>query len=232
MLGALIGFGPFFKGELAWTRSHKVASNPGACLSDVGFEILLTAMRVDLPSHLLRQLLLSATEAVRSRLLALAPMKVQEEVRCSLAAVSNAVHREVSKPRDFTTAQALVALLQDTGELKEETLFEFAKQRKYEETVAALAALSHATIEIIRSLMQSPRDDGLLVPCKVADLRWKTVSAVLEARGLIGSNIEKGMVKAETEFAKLSKANAKRLLRFWQIRASTLNLTPTLGGKC
>ena len=88
----------------------------------------------------------------------------------------------MSKVRDFTAARRLVALLNDNGELNEAALFGFARQRKYEETVAALAQLSQSTIEVIRSLMQSPRDDGLLVPCKVAGLRWETVSAVLECR--------------------------------------------------
>ena len=47
-----------------------------------------------------------------------------------------------------------VALLNDKGELNEATLFGFAKQRKYEETVAALAELSQSTIEVVRPLMQ------------------------------------------------------------------------------
>jgi len=61
------------------------------------------------------------------------------------------------------------------------------KQRKYEETVAALAELSRSNIDVIRPLMQSLRDDGILVPCKVAGLAWETVSAVLESRFATGS---------------------------------------------
>ena len=49
-------------------------------------------------------------------------------------------------------------------------LFDLRQAAKYEETVAALAALAQSTIEVIRPLMQSLRDDGLLVPCKAAKL--------------------------------------------------------------
>ena len=53
--------------------------------------------------------------------------------------------------------------------------------------VAALAVLSQSTVEVIRPLMQSLRDDGVLIPCKVAGLSWETVSAILESRFATGS---------------------------------------------
>ncbi len=81
----------------------------------------------------------------------------------------------MSKVRDFTAAKSFVALLYEKGELNEATLLEFASQRQYEETVAALAKLSRTTIEVVRPLMQSLRDDGILVPCKAAELGWETV---------------------------------------------------------
>ncbi len=93
----------------------------------------------------------------------------------------------MSKVRDFTAAQQFVAQLKDSGKLNEATLFAFAKARKYEETVAALAALSKSSIEVIRPLMQSLRDDGVLIPCKVAGLSWEIASAILECRYSAGS---------------------------------------------
>ena len=64
----------------------------------------------------------------------------------------------------------------------------FARQRKYEETVAALAELSRSGIDVIRPLMQSLRDDGILVPCRVAGLSWDTVAAVLDSRFASGTH--------------------------------------------
>jgi uncharacterized protein (DUF2336 family) len=181
------------------TVSRRIVNNPGARVSAAGFAIVVaqavsdpeltveTGIRVDLPPELRHQLLSRATEDVRSRLLARAPPHVFEEIRSAIAAVAAGVNREMSKARDFTAAKHFVTLLNVNGELNEVTLFGFAEQRKYEETVAPLAALSQSTVEVIRPLMQSLRDDGVLIPCKVAGLSWETVSAILESRFATGS---------------------------------------------
>jgi len=212
--------------------SRRLVSNPGARFSAVGFAIVVaqaesdpelateTGIRVDLPSELRRQLLRNATEAVRSRLLSRAPPHLFEEIRSVIAAVAAGANREMSKVRDFTAAKRLVALLKKNGELNEATLSGFARQRKYEETVVALAELSHSTIEIIRPLMQSLRDDGVLVPCKAAELSWETVSAVLESRFATGSMAPHELAKVRSQFAGMTTENARRLLRFWQVRSS------------
>ena len=209
---------------------HSVAGNSGAQFSDSGFAKLLkaaesddllaekTGSRLDLPPNLLRQLLLRATEAVRSRLLSRALPEFQAEMRRALAAAAAAVDRESSMPRDFQAAKAFVELLREKGELDEATLFEFARARKYEETAVALSLLSSASLEIVKPLMTSPRDDGLLIPCKVADCKWETVSAILATKLPSGSAPKAGHEKLEIDFNKLSKPNAQRLLRFWQVR--------------
>jgi uncharacterized protein (DUF2336 family) len=211
--------------------SRRIVNNPGARVSAGGFAIIVaqaesdpelaveTGIRVDLPQELRHRLLRNATEAVRSRLLSRAPPHIFEEIRTAIATVAAGVDREMSKVRDFTAARRFVALLNEKGELDEATLFGFAKQRKYEETVAALAELSQSTIEVIRPLMQSLRDDGVLIPCKAAGLSWKTVSAVLESRFSTGSMGPNELAKAEAQFAKITTENARRLLRFWQVRS-------------
>jgi len=211
--------------------SRRIVNNPGARVSAAGFAIVIaqaesdpelaveTGIRVDLPSGLRHQLLRNATEAVRSRLLSRAPPHIFEEIRSAIATVSAGVNREMSKVRDFVAAKRLVALLKDSGELNEAALLGFAKQRKYEETVAALAELSQSTIEIIRPLMQSLRDDGVLIPCKVAELSWETVSAVLESRFASGSMGPHELARARGQFAALTPESARRLLRFWQVRS-------------
>jgi uncharacterized protein (DUF2336 family) len=213
--------------------SRRIVNNPGARVSAGGFAIVVaqaesdpelaveTGIRVDLPPELRDRLLRNATEVVRSRLLSRAPPDIFEEIRTAIVAVATGVNREMSKVRDFTAAKSFVALLNDNGELNETTLLGLAKQRKYEETVAALALLSQSTIEVIRPLMQSLRDDGVLIPCKAANLGWKTVSAILESRFSTGSMGSHELAKAKAQFAKMTTENARRLLRFWQVRATS-----------
>jgi uncharacterized protein (DUF2336 family) len=212
---------------------RRVVNNPGARVSAGGFAILVaqaesdpelaveTGIRIDLPAPLRQQLLRSATEAVRSRLLARAPPHLRDEISGAVLAVSTGVGKEMSRVRDFSAAKRLVAQLKQKGELNEASLFGFARQRKYEETVAALALLSQSTIELIRSVMQSPRNDGLFVPCKVAGLCWETVSAVLECRFITGSIGSGELAKAKEQFAAMTSESARRLLGLWQVQASS-----------
>jgi uncharacterized protein (DUF2336 family) len=215
------------------TVSRRIVRNPGARVSASGFAIVVaqaesdpelaveTGIRVDLPLELRRQLLRNATEAVRARLLSRAPPDVFEQIRSAITAISTGIDREMSVVRDFTAAKRFVAQLNVKGELNEATLFGFANARKYEETVAALALLSDSSIEVIRPLMQSLRDDGVLVPCKVAALGWETVIAVLESRYSTGSLGPHELATAKAQFAKIIPENARRLLRFWQVRSTS-----------
>ena len=212
--------------------SRRLVNNPGARVSASGFAIVLaqaeadpelavdTGIRVDLPAELRLQLLRSATEAVRARLLSRAPPHLFEEIRGAIATAATGAGREMAGARDFQAARRHVARLRSHGELTEAALLDFARQRKYEETVVALAELARTTIEVIRPLMQGLRDDGVLIPCKAAELGWETVAAILESRFASGAMGPHELSQAKGQFARLSKENAKRLLRFWQVRAT------------
>lgn len=212
--------------------SRRLAANPGARFSGKGFSLMVAqaeadpelavsvGVRVDLPSELRRRLLRSATDAVRARLLSRAPPHLFEEIQSAIAAVAAGVEREMSGVRDFEGAKRAIALLKATGQLNEATLLGLARQRRYEETAAALAALSGSTVEVIRPLMQSLREDGLLVPCKAAQLSWDSTAAVLECRFATGAMKPADLARAQAQYARMTPEDAKRTLRFWQVRAS------------
>ena len=212
--------------------SRRVVGNPGARVSAGGFAIIVAqaetdpelavdaGIRVDIPSDLRRQLLKKATEAVRKKLLSRAPPHLFEEIRNAITTAAASADREMSKVRDFTAATRYVTRLTEKGELNEATLAIFARQRKYEETVVALAALSQSTIDVIRPLMQSLRDDGLLVACKAARLSWDTTAAVLECRYSTGSLGAAQLANAKNHFAGITTEKARRTMTFWQVRAA------------
>ncbi|MCK1640185.1 DUF2336 domain-containing protein [Bradyrhizobium sp. 157] len=211
--------------------SRRLVTNPGARMSAAGYAIVLkqaesdpdlaveTGIRIDLPAEQRRQLLQNATEAVRTRLLSRAPPHLFEEIRNAIAAAAGGASREMSRRRDFTMARRFVAALAKHGKLNEPALLAFARERKYAETVATLAELSGTSVEVIRPVMQSLRDDGVLIPCRVAGLNWDTVAAILDSRFASGSMGRHELAKAREQYAKLTVENARRLLRFWQVRA-------------
>ena len=210
--------------------SRRVVGNPGARVSAAGFAVILAqaesdpdlaveaGIRTDLPAELRNRLVEAATEAVQTRLLARAPAHLFEDIRRAIVAVSTGVNRKMSEVHDFTTAIRRMKMLKEAGELSEATLFDCARQRRYEETVAALAELSHSSIEVIRPVMQSLRYDGVLIPCRAAGLRWETVHAVLDSRFVTGRAQPLELARAKAQYRMLTTENAQRLLRFWQVR--------------
>lgn len=212
--------------------SRRIVANPGARISAGGFAIIVAqaendpelaveaGIRVDLPPKLRQQLLSKATEAVRAKLLSRAPPHLFEEIRYAVASAVASADREMSKPRDFAAARQLVGKLKQKGKLNEAVLAGFAEQKKYEETVVALAVLSHSTIEVIRPLMQSLRDDGLLVACRATKLSWETTAAVLECRYSTGSLGAAELARSKSRFTGMTIEHARRMLAFWQVRST------------
>jgi len=211
--------------------SHRLTKNPGARISAAGFLMIIaqaaddpeltvdTGIRTDLPPELRRRLLHDASDAVKARLLARAPPHLYEEIRHAIATAAVDTDREMSKSRDFNGAKLLAARLNKEGKLTETVLLEFARQRRYEETTAALAELSSSSIEVVRPLMQSLRSDGILIPCKAAGLQWATVSAVLDSRFMSGATNPDELAKLERKYAALTADEALRLLKLWAVRS-------------
>jgi uncharacterized protein (DUF2336 family) len=211
--------------------THRIANNSGARFSKNGFTTLLKAaeedeslaktvgLRLDVPLNLLRELLLKATEAVRTWLLSRLPQEAKDAVQSVIAGISNEVSREATAPRDFTPAQQLVIAMQKSGQLSETPLLEFANTHKYEEMVAALSALCSASIEVVAALMRSDRNDGLLIACKAAGFKWPTVKAILKNRFAHHDVPEHELAQAKADYLVLSQAVALRTLRFWRVRA-------------
>jgi uncharacterized protein (DUF2336 family) len=212
--------------------SRRLVNNPGARVSAGGFATVIaqaasdpelavaTGIRADLPADLRAQLLREATDAVRTRLLSRAPPFLFEEIRAAIAVASAGADREMSRARDFATAKIVIGRLKKDGRLDERVLYDFARDRKYEETITALAELSAASVEVIRPLMQSLRSEGILVPCKVAGLRWETVGAVLNCRFSSGVMAPSELTKLRGEFDGLTLDSAHRLLKLWTVKAT------------
>jgi uncharacterized protein (DUF2336 family) len=218
--------------------SRRLVENPGARVSPAGFAMIVgqaasdpelavaTGIRADLPPDLRARLLRQATDAVRTRLLSRAPAYLFEELRAAIAAASAGVEREMAKVRDFAGAKIMIGQLKRDSRLNEATLLRFAKQKRYEETIVALAELAQTSMEIVRPLMQSVRSEGILVPCKVAGLAWETVNAVLDCRFSSGLTAPDELVKLKGHFTELTLEEARRLLKLWTVRASTFSPKP------
>jgi uncharacterized protein (DUF2336 family) len=210
---------------------QRLADNAGARFSERGFSNLVDSaandeklaksigLRIDLPLQMLRALLEKATQTVRSILVASAPSEKQEAIKQALLKVSEDVAQEALAPRDFTDATQMINAMKSAGTLTENAVLAFATDRKYEEMVAAIAALCFASVNLIAPLIKSSRIEGLLIACKAAGIKWPTVTAVMQNRIAHHHLSETQLFSARTEYLKLSTETARRTLRFWAVRA-------------
>jgi uncharacterized protein (DUF2336 family) len=213
---------------------HTLAENAGADFSESGFATLAkhaekdehlaesVGLRFDVPLAIFRQLLLRATEVVRSRLLALAGPESRDRIRHVLAAICEDTQHEadLQKKRDFAAARVRVAALKNKGELNEAVILELARTEQYADLLASLSSMCGAPMTLVDVLLQSDRREGWLIPCKVAGLDWSTVRAILSNRLIARPLSDQTLEAAREDYFGLSQAGAGRVLRFWQVRQS------------
>ncbi len=206
---------------------RKLAENAGAQISEKAYAQLvdqpkadetlleILGLRLDIPLHIFRRLLQRVTEAMRERLMALAPPEKRDDIREVLASISNEVIENEELDQDFSAAQRLIQLMRENGELDQVALLEFAKSRKYAATVTALATLCSAPIDMIKQMLNDGRNEPLLVPCKAAGISWPTLRALLQDDLLGKVATEDELKKLKSDYARLSPSTAKKLLEFW-----------------
>ena len=206
---------------------NKLAENAGARFSERAYAYLVEqseadetllekiGLRIDIPLHIFRSLLMRVTEAVRARLLALATPEKRDEIREILASIPNAVIENEELDNDFPAAQRLVELMRENGELDQVALLELAKGRKYAAAVTALATLCSAPVDMIKQMLDDGRNEPLLVPCKVAGLSWLTLRALLQDDLLGRVASEDELNKLKSDYIRLSPSTARKLLEFW-----------------
>jgi uncharacterized protein (DUF2336 family) len=208
----------------------KLATNTRARFSQTGYGILVddaegddrltetVALRFDIPQRLLRELLERATEAVRSRILAIAPPETRDDIQRVVTDIAKSVGNAAVTPRDFSDAERIIAAMEARGKLDETALLDFVNQRKYEEMTVALTRLCSASLKLVSGLMMGLRNDALLVPCRAADLKWPTVEAILRNRHSNHKISDQVIQLACGDYERLSVATARRTLRFMQVR--------------
>jgi uncharacterized protein (DUF2336 family) len=205
---------------------RKLATNASAQFSEAGYSgiiaraedddelIEILGLRVDLPAKFLRELLRRAKDAVRARLLAIAPAALQEEIK----RVLNGIAREKPTPtRSFGVAEHLVRLMKELNELDDVAVYKFAEERKFNEVAASLAILNEVPTEMMVRLLEGIRSDLVLIPCRSARLNWPTVEAILRKRPMPLPIDAKTLELAERDYKRLSLETAQRTVRFWQL---------------
>ncbi|HXI06510.1 MAG: DUF2336 domain-containing protein [Bradyrhizobium sp.] len=206
------------------------ATNAGAAFSATGYSglikragqdgvlTLVIGQRDDISDGNLKELLAGSIDAVRRRLLEAANPARQAAIRKAIGDISGLV-LPVEGSRNFEPAQRAVLALHAAGTLNESALLEFARAYKYEESIAALSAMSGVKIGTLDRLISGDRYDPILIVSKLIGLEWATVHALIVMR--LGPNrvaSKSDLETARLNFARLMPSTVERVVTFWKAR--------------
>jgi len=209
---------------------RRTAGNSGAHFSEGGYSTLIKragrdgvltlklGQRDDLSADLLKELLAGSIDVIRRRLFEVVKPARQAVIKQAMTEISG-VPEQVESRRDFMPAQRTIIALHRDGYLNEGALLGFAKSHRYEESVAALSAMSGVKIATLDRLISGDRHDPILIVGKTIGLEWVTVRALLLLR--LGPNrvpSPADIEAARLNFARLMPSTAERVVQFWKSR--------------
>ena len=210
--------------------ARSVSRNSGARFSDAGFEMLVkrsegddllaerVGLRRDIPRHHFLRLVACASDAVRAKLAAANP-DAAEEIQYVVTEVVGKIRAEaVTMSGEYVAARQTIEPLHRAGTLSEAKVYEFAKMRRFEETVTALAFMCGVPIDVVETAMLDEQPDTTLILAKAAGLSWTTAKFVLLLRagghGVSAHELENALKSYE----QLTDETAQLAVRFYQRR--------------
>ncbi|GLH77759.1 hypothetical protein SSBR45G_26670 [Bradyrhizobium sp. SSBR45G] len=209
---------------------RRTAANAGAAFSErgysdlvnrAGFDGVLTlavGKRNDLSDEHLKQLLAGSLDVVRRRLFDVVRPEKRARIRQAMAELADVAGTTVSK-RNFVPAQRAILSLYEAGALDEAALLGFASEHKYEEVVAALAAMTGLKIATLDRLVSGDRHDPLLILGRTIGLDWRTVQALILLRlGPKRVPAQRDIEALRVNYARLLSSTAERVVAFWKTR--------------
>lgn len=209
---------------------HSVVKNSGARFSDAGFRILVkrsagddalateVGRRPDIPRPYFLTLLEKASSAVRARLAAENPLAASA-VEGVVAEVVGGIRSDARNASpDFAAAQTAVERQNRIRRIGEAEIYQYARDRKFEETAIALSLLCDTPIDVVERALLDPGAEIVLILAKVAGLSSTTTKAILllraADRGLSANDLDRALVS----FNRLQSDTAQRVLSFFRTR--------------
>jgi uncharacterized protein (DUF2336 family) len=209
---------------------HSVARNKGARFSDAGFRVLVTrshsddelaaqvGMRRDIPRQHFFKLIEQASASVRDRLIAANP-QAAIAVQDTIAEVAGSIRSEVRNASPaYAAASAQVDALHRSNGLDEAAIYQFARDRKFEQTAAALSLLCGIEVDAVERALADQGSEIALILTKFAGLSWTTAKAILllqtSERGMSAQDLDQAM----KNFGRLQPETAARVIGFYLTR--------------
>jgi uncharacterized protein (DUF2336 family) len=207
-----------------------VVKNLGARFSDNGFRNLVDrangddvlgiqlGLRHDIPRPHYLNLIEQASRVVRARLTAENPA-ASVAIDKVVSEVADGVRQQVrDMSPDFAAAQAAVQRLHRSRRINESDIYQYARDRKFEETAIALSMMCDTPIDVAERALLDPAAEIILILARVAGLSSTTTKALMLLRASDRGLSTEDLDKALASFHRLQINTARRVLGFFRSR--------------
>ena len=205
------------------------AKNAGAKFSSGGFTIMVSrskgddllgtcvGARRDIPPQLFEKLLETASDVVRSKLVAKNP-HARREIRLAVGSATEIIRAKTAgQPMQHAAVRAQNGAENLSEESEIEKLGTFATAGRVESAIATLARLSGMSADFIESKLKD-NVEIILIVAKATGLSWSTTKAILALGASENPRSPDDIKQYETSFARLHQAVAQKILAFHRQR--------------
>lgn len=208
--------------QVVWST----AQNAGAKFSSGGFATLVNrskgddllaacvGARPDIPPQLFDKLLETASDVVRSKLVAERP-HARRDIHIVVDDVTDQIRTKVE---EFQNKWAPVESQKLSWKSQVEKLEAHAKAGHLKETVATLAQLSNLTADFVERKIKDDHVEVLLILAKSIGLSWQSTKIILEFSAGQNPHALGDMRRYEISFARLDRSTAEKIVDFHRKR--------------
>jgi uncharacterized protein (DUF2336 family) len=207
-----------------------VAANKGARFSNFGFLHMIKrsesdsilaeqlGLRKDIPRHLFQQLIAKASDDVKKKLARERP-DIASQILSSVTDVTGALHSKFGPAsKNYFTAKRVVARKHQYGNLTENSILEYARSRKVEETTVGLSLLCSLPVDVVeRALIENNREMTLIL-AKALDFSWETTMSLLFLHAKDHRIAARDLDGMSEEFIRLNPQTCRSVLEFYRSR--------------
>ncbi len=204
-------------------RSYERVAERAIDANSVGLSASL-AKRPDLPNDILKDVLSELTVEIREQIIAETCGVDRERLDDILSDVVSSQAHDLDDGQDVESQPELVVReLEQKGELTAAKLIEFAHERRMPEFICGLARLARIDIATARRVSMDRTGDGLALTCRAGDMPTQQFATLMQAFGGMIQKSQPEIDELVKMYDSLAVTTAQRIIRFWNVRKSTLN---------
>ena len=207
-----------------------VARNNGARFSDFGFLHMIKrsetdsilaenlGLRKEIPRHMFQQLISKASDDVKRKLERERP-DLAGQIQTSVTDVTGALQSKFGPAsKSYFIAKRVVATQHQYGNLNENSILEYARSHKIEETTVGLSLLCALPVDVVERALIDNNREMVLILAKALNFAWETAMSLLFLGAKDHRISARDLEDMKEEYGRLNTDTSRSVLKFYQSR--------------